>query len=83
MTNADKIRSMTDEELARFLEFSESYLPNGVSWEEYLKSYAEDDEQNCGRWVETDYPCLWECSKCKGWVGVKFNYCPNCGSKNI
>lgn len=38
MTNGDKIRSYSNEQLAEFLEYNNSYLPNGVSWFEWLEA---------------------------------------------
>ena len=44
-TNLEKIRKMSVEELSEFLEYSNSYLPNGLSWFEWLleKEVIKDD----------------------------------------
>ena len=45
MTNLEKIKKMSVEELSEFLEYSNSYLPNGLSWFEWLlkKEAIKDD----------------------------------------
>ena len=45
VTNLEKIRKMPVEELSEFLEYSNSYLPNGLSWFEWLlkKEIIKDD----------------------------------------
>lgn len=43
MTNADRIRAMTDEELAEFIEYAESYKPNGISFYEWLRQEVSDN----------------------------------------
>ena len=37
-TNIEIIREMQSKELAEFLEYNNSYLPNGVSWSEWLEA---------------------------------------------
>ena len=45
MTNADRIRAMSDEELADYLRWhNDLYSRNGMDWLDWLKSPVEEEE---------------------------------------
>lgn len=38
-------------------------------------------ESKTGHWNKHGRSEAYTCSECEYWVGVKYNYCPSCGSK--
>ena len=93
MTNAERIRSMNDEELAGF-------LVNDIwNWPWCDENAPTDEEKNCTNWGKDRYDCCEKC--CKVWLQKEYDEntdiildiglsdesiselipCPHCGKK--
>ena len=47
----------------------------------WLKELKEIKQTNTAEWICIDRDNLYKCSKCWKYGVIKYNFCPNCGSR--